>query len=188
MPFITEELWQNLSERREGETIMLERMPQSGGYDSTVIADFSLATSTIASLRNVRQSKGISPKEKINLVICGEFPKSMLCVLTKMSNLGEISFTASLDNREAGVSFLAGTVQMFVPLQGLLNLEEEISKVESEIDRYEKFLKGVEAKLSNEKFVNNAPEAVVKTELKKKSDATAKLESLRTTLAQLKKQ
>ncbi len=188
MPFITEELWQNLSERKDGETIMLERMPKSQGYDSTVIADFTLASSAIASLRNVRQSKGISPKEKIDLVICGEFPENMLCVLTKMSNLGEISFTTSLDNREAGVSFLAGTVQMFVPLQGLLNVEEEIAKVESEIVRYEKFLKGVEAKLSNEKFVNNAPEAVVKTELKKKSDATAKLESLKTTLAQLKKQ
>lgn len=187
MPFITEELWHDISERAEGETIMLQRLPKATEYDQRIISDFDNVISAITSIRNVRQSKNISPKEPLSLIINGQFPEELLPVIRKMANIDSVDYIEGTENRETGVSFLVDTIEMFVPLSGKLNVEEEIGKIESEITRYEKFLKGVQAKLSNEKFVKNAPEAVVKNEEKKRSDATAKLENLRKSLAELKK-
>jgi len=187
MPFITEELWQNISDRKEGETIMVQKWPSSGDFDASYIADFDLCTSAIASVRNIRQSKGISPKEPLTLQYKGLFPKQMTPVLVKMANLSSVDSVSAFENPDSGASFLAGTVEMFVPLSGLVNVDEEIAKMEAEINHLEGFLKGVKAKLSNEKFVNHAPENVVALERKKEMDATTKLENLRRAIANLKK-
>ena len=186
MPFITEELWHNIAERPEGATVMLERQPAGGEYDEAFIRDFGLATEAVAALRNIRQKKGISPKEALDLRIKGAFPQEMTGIVRRMGNVGEISFVKDFGGREAGVSFLVGTVEMFVPLAGKTDVQEEIAKAEAEIERLEKFLKGVNAKLSNEKFMQNAPEAVVRGEEKKRADATAKIEGLRKTIEALK--
>lgn len=186
MPFITEELWHNIAERPEGATVMLERQPAGGEYDEAFIRDFGLATEAVAALRNIRQKKGISPKEALDLRIKGAFPQEMTGIVRRMGNVGEISFVEDFGGREAGVSFLVGTVEMFVPLVGKTDVQEEIAKAEAEIERLEKFLKGVNAKLSNEKFMQNAPEAVVRGEEKKRADATAKIEGLRKTIEALK--
>lgn len=186
MPFITEELWHNIAERPEGATVMLERQPAGGEYDEAFIRDFGLATEAVAALRNIRQKKGISPKEALDLRIKGAFPQEMTGIVCRMGNVGEISFVEDFGGREAGVSFLVGTVEMFVPLAGKTDVQEEIAKAEAEIERLEKFLKGVNAKLSNEKFMQNAPEAVVRGEEKKRADATAKIEGLRKTIEALK--
>jgi valyl-tRNA synthetase len=186
MPFITEELWHNIAERPEGATVMLERQPAGGEYDEAFIRDFGLATEAVAALRNIRQKKGISPKEALDLRIKGAFPQEMTGIVRRMGNVGEISFVEDFGGREAGASFLVGTVEMFVPLAGKTDVQEEIVKAEAEIERLEKFLKGVNAKLSNEKFMQNAPEAVVRGEEKKRADATAKIEGLRKTIEALK--
>ena len=186
MPFITEELWHNLAERPEGATIMLEHQPEGGEYDEAFIAAFDLATEAVAALRNIRQKKGISPKEALDLRIKGAFLQEMTGIVRRMGNVGEISFVEDFGGREAGASFLVGTVEMFVPLAGKTDVQEEIAKAEAEIERLEKFLKGVNAKLSNEKFMQNAPEAVVRGEEKKRADATSKIEGLRKTIEALK--
>ena len=186
MPFITEELWHNIAERPEGATVMLERQPAGGEYDEAFIRDFGLATEAVAALRNIRQKKGISPKDALDLRIKGAFPQEMTGIVRRMGNVGEISFVEDFGGREAGASFLVGTVEMFVPLAGKTDVQEEIAKAEAEIERLEKFLKGVNAKLSNEKFMQNAPEAVVRGEEKKRADATAKIEGLRKTIEALK--
>ncbi len=186
MPFITEELWHNIAERPEGATVMLERQPAGGEYDEAFIRDFGLATEAVAALRNIRQKKGISPKEALDLRIKGAFPQEMTGIVRRMGNVGEISFVEDFGGREAGASFLVGTVEMFVPLAGKTDVQEEIAKAEAEIERLENFLKGVNAKLSNEKFMQNAPEAVVRGEEKKRADATAKIEGLRKTIEALK--
>ena len=156
----------------------------------------------MAALRNIRQKKGLSPKEALDLRIKGAFPEEMTGIVRRMGNVGEISYVQDFGEREAGASFLVGTVEMFVPLAGKTDVQEEIAKAEAEIERLEKFLKGVNAKLSNEKlekflkgvnaklsnekFMQNAPEAVVQNERKKLSDATAKIEGLRKTLEALR--
>ena len=187
MPFITEELWQNIEERSAGQTIMFESIPAFGEIDEQLLKDFDAATQVVMNVRNIRQTKGISSKDALSLSIKGDFSKMMVPVIVRMANLSAVEFVDNMENRETGASFLIGTIEMFVPLSGMMNVEEEIAKIEAEIERYQKFLKGVEAKLSNEKFVSNAPEQVVKMELKKKSDATQKIENLQKSLAELKK-
>ena len=187
MPFITEELWQNIEERSAGQTIMFEQIPAFGEIDEQLLKDFDAATQVVMNVRNIRQTKGISPKDALSLSIKGDLSKMMVPVIVRMANLSAVEFVDNMENRETGASFLIGTIEMFVPLSGMMNVEEEIAKIEAEIERYQKFLKVVEAKLSNEKFVSNAPEQVVKMELKKKSDATQKIENLQKSLAELKK-
>ncbi len=185
MPFMTEELWQNIAERKDGATIMFEAVPAGGSYDNKLIEDFEMATATVAALRNVRQKQGLSPKDALSISIKGNFPKEMADVVVRMANVSEISYTDGSEERGAGMSFLVGTCEVFVPMAAKTDIAEEIAKTKAEITRYEGFLKGVMAKLSNEKFVANAPEQVVKMEQKKRDDATAKLESLRKTLEAL---
>lgn len=187
MPFITEELWQALAERGEKETIMLQRQPSAGAYSAELIAMFEKVTSAIASVRNVRQSKGISPKEALNLVVKGDFPMEYIPVLKRMANIADLEFVKEFESDGAGARFTVATTEFMVPLSGMVNVEEELAKMEAEVAHLEKFLKGVQAKLSNPKFVSNAPEAVVAMERKKESDATLKLENLRQSIANLKK-
>ena len=187
MPFITEELWQNIEERKDGETIMLQPMPKAGEYSVETIHAFEQGVGAIASIRNIRQSKGLSPKEALTLQIKGAFPEKIVSVVKRMANLSEVSIVENIDNSANGAAFMVDTIEFFVPLTGMVNAEEEIAKMEAEIAHLTKFLKGVEAKLSNERFVQNAPEAVVAMERKKQSDATTKIENLKNSIANLKK-
>ena len=184
IPFITEELWQNIKERKEGETIMFADSPKPYEFDAKVIADFNIAASAVTEIRALRAKKNISPKEVLPLMVKGAFPEAMAPMIAKMANISSIEVVEDFGN-VAGESFLAGTVQFFVPLEGMIDAEAEKAKIVAEIARYEGFLKGVNAKLGNERFVSNAPAAVVETERKKQSDATQKIASLKERLAKL---
>ena len=186
MPFITEELWQNLAERKEGETIMLSRLPEAEKYDGGYVMRFSIACDVIAAIRNIRQSKGISPKEPLSLSVHGDFDGEFVSVVMKMANVSSIDAIDKMPEDIQGVSFMVGTTEFFVPLSGLVDVEEEIKKTVEAIEHNERFLKQVRGKLSNERFVSNAPEAVVALERKKEADALSKLEALRAALKTLK--
>ena len=167
---------------------MLAQLPQPEAYDAELIERFDLGTAVIAAMRNVRQSKGLSPKDALRLVIKGNFPQEIMPVVTRMANLSECVIAAAFDDEAAaGASFMVGTLEFRVPLTGLIDEAEEIAKIEAEIKRLEGFLKGVRAKLSNEKFVNHAPEQVVNMERKKESDAMTKITNLKDQLCKLTK-
>jgi valyl-tRNA synthetase len=185
MPFITEELWHALEERKEGETIMFAPTPKAGKVDTGIIADFEKAIAAVASVRAVRQQKNISMKEALDLQVKGAFPESMIPVLSKLANVGKAEFVSEFSSA-AGVSFMVGTVEMFIPLGGLVNVEEEIAKIEADLARQRGFLEGVRKKLSNENFVAHAPEKVVAMERKKEADSLSKIESLENQLKALK--
>ena len=185
MPFITEELWHALAERAEGETIMFQPMPLGGAFDTSLIDDFAMASEVVVGVRALRQAKNIAPKEPLKLQVKGIFPSSMEPVVRKMAFISEISSVEAFSG--AGEVFMVGTTEFNVPLDGMIDVDAEIAKIEAEIQRYEGFLRGVNAKLSNEKFVANAPAKVVETERKKLADATTKIENLQARLAVLKK-
>ena len=186
MPFITEELWHAVRERGENETIMFERYPVAGESDAEYIAAFGLATEVVAGIRNIRQQKGLSPKEPLKAYFVGDFSKEMGPVVVKLANVSEIQHVTTIDESLAGVSFMAGTVKVFVPFDGLVDATEEIAKLEGELKYLQGFLKSVRVKLSNEKFVSHAPEAVVAAERKKEADALSKIESIEHSLKALK--
>lgn len=176
MPFITEELWQNMAERNSGETIMLQRMPEAAQYSDEVLDMFGAAADTVMNIRNIRQSRGISPKETIDLYVRYPYDTTMVPLIAKLANVGALNVVKAFDPEMQGMNFLVSTTEFFVPLK--VDAEEEKQKILAEIERYTKFLQGVTKKLSNEKFVNNAPAAVVELEKKKQCDATEKLKSL----------
>ena len=183
MPFITEELWQAMEPRREGETIMYQRTPAAGPYDAAFLTRFAQAQEAIVAIRAVRAQKQIAPKEELNLFIDGAFSEELLPVLKKAANLGLIQPGAA---EGASVSFLVGTIKMSIPMAGFVNADEEKAKLIAELEHQRKFLAGVRAKLSNEKFVSHAPEAVIANERKKEADSLARIEALEASLNALK--
>ncbi len=185
MPFITEELWQNLAERKAGETIMLQQMPKGGAFDQKTIDDFNVAVEAVVAIRALRQSKNISPKEALKLQVKGGMPAIAEPVVRKIANISSIEKVEGFAGG-AGEAFMVGTLEFNVPLEGMIDVAAEIEKINAEIQRYEGFLKGVNAKLGNAKFVANAPAQVVELERKKLADATTKIENLKERLASLK--
>ena len=185
MPFITEELWQALEERGEGATIMFQQMPLGGAFDGQLVADFATACEVVVAVRALRQAKNIGPKEPLRLQVKGAFPPAMAPVVQKMAFVDGIEAVDAFAG--AGEVFMVGTTEFNVPLDGHIDLSAEIAKIEAEIQRYEGFLRGVNAKLSNEKFVANAPAKVVETERRKLADATTKIENLQARLIALRK-
>ena len=185
MPFITEELWQAMSVRAEGETIMLQPYPKAGNVDSACIDAFGNACEAVAGIRNIRQQKNISPKERLSLKVKAGFPESVIPVIEKLANV-TVETVESFGDTASGVTFMVRTYEMSVPLTGMVNVSEEIEKLEAVIAYQEKFLESVRKKLSNEKFVNGAPEKVVAMERKKEADSIAKIEAARASLKALK--
>jgi valyl-tRNA synthetase len=183
MPFITEELWQAIEPRKEGESIMIQMMPQAGTIDSAVMDHFEKLKEIIAGIRSVRLQKNIGNKETLKLQIKGEHQSDFDSIIIKLCNVKSIETVKEKDDN--AVSFLVGTTEYAVPLAGLINVEDEITKTEAEIAYQKRFLASVETKLSNEKFVANAKPEVVAIERKKQSDAETKLKSLNETLAKL---
>jgi valyl-tRNA synthetase len=157
---------------------MFSRLPEfSENTNEVIISDFEAAKEIIANIRNIRASKNISPKEKLTLQASGNYNAEYNAVIKKLANLEKIE---RVTEKSAGaVSFLVGTTEYAVPVGNLINTEEEIDKMEKEIQRLEGFLKSVQAKLGNEKFVANAKPEVVENERKKQADAESKIKALR---------
>jgi valyl-tRNA synthetase len=176
MPFITEELYHALEKREEGESIMNAKIhiQQKGNLDIFILVYFDECKEIIANIRNIRQQKNISPKDKLTLQIIGEHNELFDDVILKLANLKSIETVT--EKSAASVSFLVGTTEYFVPVE--INVEEEIAKMQAEINYLEGFLKSVNAKLSNEKFVANAKPEIVEIERKKFVDAESKIQSL----------
>jgi valyl-tRNA synthetase len=188
MPFITEELWQHLYDRAEGESIMREclNVEAPKGGDSDIITNIEKVKQVVSGVRLVRNQKVIAPKEKLPLqVVATDSYARFAEVITKMANLESFDV---VDCKPADAAqFMVGTDEFAVPLGSLIDVAAEIEKQEAQLKHLEGFLAGVEKKLSNERFVANAPEAVVALERKKRSDATEKIASLKASLAELKK-
>ncbi len=186
MPFITEELWQNLAPRKKGETIMLAMMPSAGEFSAEIMAEFDIASNAVMNVRNIRQSKNISPKEALELCVKQPYCGLMNPIVEKLGNISVIRVVNTFDIQAQGVNFMVGTTEFFVPLVDHINVEEELAKMQKELEYQEKFLAAVMAKLSNEKFASKAPAKVIELENKKKADAESKIESLKGRIAQLK--
>ena len=185
MPFITEELWQNLRPRKEGDTIMLSQMPSCSGYDKKLLEDFGYAQQIVMNVRNIRQSKSIAAKDSLTLYTKENYISRMNAVVMKLANVESVSARNTFDDCGVGADFMVSTYEFFIPLNTHINTDEEAEKIRKEIEYLEKFLKGVNAKLSNERFVANAPESVVALERKKQSDAQTKIENLKNRLCKL---
>lgn len=185
MPFITEELWQNLRPRKDGDTIMLSQMPSCSGYDKKLLEDFGYAQQIVMNVRNIRQSKSIAAKDSLTLYTKENYISRMNAVVMKLANVESVSARNTFDDCGVGADFMVSTYEFFIPLNTHVNTDEEAEKIRKEIEYLEKFLKGVNAKLSNERFVANAPESVVALERKKQSDAQTKIENLKNRLCKL---
>ena len=183
MPFITEELWQNLAERKEGESIMNAQQRPAGSFDEAFLTRFAAVQELITSIRSLRTSKNLSPREALTLEASESYPNELDEVLIKMAGLSEIDRSGK--RSEGAVSFVIGTDEFAVPMAAYINVEEELAKLRADLEYQQKFLAGVEKKLSNESFVSKAPEAVIALEQKKKADAESRIASIEQSIRQL---
>ena len=186
MPFITEELWQHIIDRKEGESLMVSPMAAPVAADETIIAQFEIVKEVISNIRAIRLQKNIAQKEALDLQVIGENPVAEYnAVITKMCNLSAIQAVEA--KADGAAAFMVGTTEFAVPLGNMIDVEAEIARMEAELKHKEGFLAGVMKKLSNEKFVNNAPAAVIELERKKQADAESIIKSLKESIAALKK-
>ena len=188
MPFITEELWQHIYDRKEGESIMRDKLelPAPTAEDNQLTADFEVVKQIVSGVRTVRSSKNIAPKEALELQAIGKNDYAGFdTAIKKMANVKAISIVSEKDATAS--SFMIGTDEFAVPLGSLIDVEAEIAKMETQLQHLEGFLAGVMKKLSNERFVQNAPEQVVALERKKQSDTEEKIAALKENIAALKK-
>ena len=187
MPFITEELWQHIYDRNEGESIMRDKLDISEPTetDNKLAADIENVKQIVSGVRMVRNQKNIAPKEKLDLQAVGTNNfEAYNSVITKMANLSAINVVAEKDSTAS--AFMIGTDEFAIPLGDMIDVEAEIAKMEAQLKHLEGFLNGIKKKLSNEKFVTNAPEAVVALERKKQSDSEEKIAALQESIAALR--
>ena len=184
MPFITEEIWHAIAERKDGDDIIIAQQPKLQSVDEQILKQFEFTQEIINNVRKVRSDKNIAFRDAIQLVVKGTANKDFDCVIAKLCNVSEISYVAEAPAGAFG--FIVGSTEFFVPLTGSVDVEAEIKKLEEELKYAQGFLKSVEAKLSNERFVNGAPAAVVDKERKKKADAEAKIAVIEQQLAGLR--
>ena len=183
MPFITEELWQHLEQRAQGQSIMYASMPDAETIDGALLEEMEIAKDIVAEIRAIRVRKNIPQREQIKLLVLGTINDIASQVVYKLGGVEEIVCNATKD--PAASSFLVGTLEFNIPQSQNLDVQAEKARIQKEIDYLEGFKKSVEKKLGNERFVANAPEAVVNAERKKLSDADSKLDTLRQSLAAL---
>lgn len=183
MPFITEELWQHIAERKDGESVMTALLPKAGAFSEQTIADMDVAKDIIAGIRTVRLQKNIPNKEELELQVMGEGNVPVESIIKKLANLSAVANVSEKDATAA--AFMVGTTEYAVPLGNNINVEEELKKLEADLKYQEGFLQSVLKKLSNEKFVNNAPAKVIEIERKKQADAEAKIATLKESIAAL---
>ncbi len=183
MPFITEELWQHLAERHPGESIMTQRQPDAQYFNPELLSEFEKLKEVVAGIRTVRKQRQLPNREPLELLVKGNHNPLFDSVLMKMGNITEIKNIE--EKNGVCASFMVGATEYSIPLAGNINVEEEREKLNTELKRYQGFLAGVEKKLSNERFVANAPEQVVALERKKQSDAKEKIAAIEQALAAL---
>ena len=185
MPFISEELWQHISDRKPGESVMYAILPEPQAVNEAAIKAMTEAREIVTAVRNVRASKNIPNKTMLELQVAStSWTNDYQPIIIKLAGLSAITVVESKD--PAAASFMVGTTEFAVPLHDNINVAEEIEKLEKELEYAKGFLASVEKKLSNERFVANAPEAVVAAERKKQADAQSKIATLQETLAALK--
>lgn len=189
MPFISEELWHEIRERGENESLIVSSWPEGGAFDEALINEFNSVTDLITAIRNARNSKGISPKESVEILIrCEDRTKYNRYreLISKMANLSSFEYTSEAVPQS--ISFISGTDECFIPLGDSIeiDLNEERENLQKELDYNKGFLKSVMKKLDNERFVQNAPAKVIETERKKQADAEAKIKALEASLKNLK--
>ena len=186
MPFVTEEIWQDLAPRAKGESIMYAPAPAVEQWDEALLARFELVKEAITDIRNVRKQKNIAQKQPLTLkvIVDENYPAAYAPVIVKMGNISAIETVTEKD--PAAAAFIVKTTQYFVPLGDNIDREAETKRLTADLEYLEGFLASVMKKLSNERFVNSAPEKVVANERAKKADAEAKIAAIREQLAALK--
>jgi len=186
MPFITEEIWQLISERNTGEALIISQWPEKKNFDNAIINEFDWASDVIAGIRTIRKEKNISFKETIALKVLNkaQVTDRFDVLIQKMGNIDSLEYVD--DSVNGALSFRVNANEYFVPVAGSVNVEEEIEKLEEELKYLQGFLRSVQGKLSNEKFVSGAPGQVVANERKKESDTLSKIATIEESIANLK--
>ena len=184
IPFLTEELWQDIAQRSPEEALIVSEWPKHTEFDTQFIADFDFAMEVVSGIRTIRKNNQIAFKETVDLVIADNENKGRTfeSVIQKLGNVENVSHGEAVDG---ALTFRVKANEYFIPISGAVNVEDQIVKLTEELNYTEGFLKSVQKKLSNERFVNNAPEQVVATERKKEADALAKIETLKASLSSL---
>jgi valyl-tRNA synthetase len=183
-PFLTEELWQDIAERSPDEALIVSSWPKHEEFDADFIANFDFAMEVVSGIRTIRKNNQIAFKETVDLVIADNEQQGRVMepIIQKLGNVANISHGEAVDG---ALTFRVKANEYFVPISGAVDVEAQIAKISEELSYTEGFLKSVQKKLSNERFVNNAPEQVVAVERKKEADALAKIETLKASLAAL---
>jgi valyl-tRNA synthetase len=182
VPFISEEIWQNIAKRSPEQALIVSEWPEASSYDSKVISDFEFAAEVVAGIRTIRKDKNIAFKDTIDLkVINNDASNTELdAMITKLGNIANLEYVTS--SVEGAMSFRVKSNEYFVPMSGAVDVEEEIAKLTEELAYTEGFLKSVRKKLSNERFVSGAPKQVVAMERNKEADAVAKIDTIKASL------
>ncbi|RMA57824.1 valine--tRNA ligase [Ulvibacter antarcticus] len=186
VPFISEEIWQHISERSANEALIVSKWPASEGFDEQLNAEFDFAAEVVAGIRTIRKEKNISFKDAISMSVINNEKASegFDVVISKLGNISQLDYIS--EAIDGALTFRVKSNEYFIPVAGAIDVEEEIAKLSEELKYTEGFLKSVQGKLKNERFVNNAPDQVVAIERKKEADAIAKIEMIKTSLASLK--
>ncbi|MFP9118015.1 valine--tRNA ligase [Flavobacterium sp. RNTU_13] len=186
MPFLTEEIWQHIAVRTEKEALIISEWPEIKSYDEKLLAEFDFAAEVIAGIRTIRKDKNIAFKDAVELKAINSENASTAfdSVISKLGNVSTVSYTT--EKVSGALTFRVKSNEYFIPVTGNVNIEDEIAKLQQELDYNRGFLKSVQGKLSNEKFVNSAPEKVVAIERQKEADALSKIAMLEESLAALK--
>lgn len=185
MPFISEEIWHLLKDRAENEFIMLASWPVAGKVDNEAMEKFKSTEAVVVEIRNFKNSKGLSPKETLQLFVCGSTSGIFLPIVKKLGNLNEVT---QVDKKvENAYGFIQNNIEYFIPFTQKIDVQAELARIQKEIEYNKGFLKSVMSKLGNAKFVANAKAEVVAIETKKKDDAEAKIKALEEQLASLSK-
>ncbi len=183
MPFITEELWQNIEERAEGASIMTQQQAKVEAYDQNIIDDVEEVKAIIAGIRTIRLEKNLPNKNQLSLEVIGNYKESYRSVIIKMANLDKIERVAA--KQPTAAAFIVGTTEFSVPLGDMIDKEAETKKLQAELSYLEGFRACILKKLGNENFVNRAPAAVIEAERKKLSDSESKISAIKDSLAAL---
>lgn len=186
MPFVTEEIWQDLEPRKAGESIMYAPMPKATAVDENLLMRFDLVKEIISNVRNIRKQRNIPQRKTLtlNFILDENFPAELADVVVKMCNLENVA--AVEKKNPAAESFMVKTTQYFIPMEDSIDVEAELKKLSDELTYFEGFLASVMKKLSNERFVQSAPEKVVANERAKQADAEAKIAAIKERMEALK--
>lgn len=185
MPFVSEEIWQTITERSPEEALIIAKWPAQNSFDENIIKEFAHASEVIAGVRKIRKDKNIAFKNQIELMAMNNenTSSSFDSVISKMGNISSYNYVT--EATEGALSFRVRSNEYYIPIVGAIDVDAEKAKIQEELSYTEGFLKSVDKKLSNKRFVDNAPQKVVAIEKAKKADAEAKIEALKASLKNL---